>query len=192
MPILEAQTKSTNMPLSSTKSSECVDDISVRSKLEIESDSESTLETENKTHSSESFNEMRDEIQTDTEVKAFPCSHCAKAFRDKNSFTRHMKTHAVSFLSQPEDPFLCAECNKGFSKKAELRRHMVVHSGEKHFQCGECDKSFTCGSNLSRHKRLHDVVEKSFSCQLCEKDFREESALLKHGKTHTNKKSFFL
>ncbi|XP_054466121.1 zinc finger and SCAN domain-containing protein 2-like [Anoplopoma fimbria] len=114
------------------------------------------------------------------------CDTCAKEFKFKSNFYRHLKTHTGEKLHS------CNVCGKRFSQKATLKLHMKIHTGEnmKPYSCKTCGKDFRRNSNLVVHMRTH-TGEKPYSCETCGKDFRHSSVLLVHTRrAHKGEKPF--
>ncbi|NXN95073.1 ZSC29 protein, partial [Rhinopomastus cyanomelas] len=64
---------------------------------------------------------------TPTGEKTYPCSDCAKSFRDSYIHHRLVRTG--------EKPYMCSDCGKSFSQSSHLTQHMHTHTGEKPYCC---------------------------------------------------------
>ncbi|XP_058828584.1 zinc finger protein 728-like [Topomyia yanbarensis] len=115
-------------------------------------------------------------------VKPFSCSVCGKAIKYKHGLKEHMITHS------DKRPHKCTICSKDFNRYSILKRHMVIHSGEKHYECEICGKKFSQGGHLSRHMAVH-TGKYPYECDICGKGFLLNPVLVKHRLSHTDEGS---
>ncbi|XP_030001596.1 zinc finger protein 709-like [Sphaeramia orbicularis] len=144
------------------------------------------------------------------------CPVCDKQFKDKASFTSHIKSHKT-IPSSPQC-LICAECGKVFGRMYHLKRHIATHrkatNGE-FFTCPKCEKIYAFQEDLIKHLEIHvkesngvcpkckktfttpqeleahmEVHEKSYTCNTCGKKFKVEYALRKHELGHENEQYY--
>ncbi|KAL4230127.1 hypothetical protein ACF0H5_010512 [Mactra antiquata] len=144
------------------------------------------------------------------------CDECEKVFKNKKTFTTHLKTHnqfkEISSVKngtveksdgyKNKNPcnvkntsekrmFLCQKCGKSMSTKQSLIEHINAHLGIKPYQCSECGKAFSYEAALRDHRHTHNDI-KQYVCQYpkCEKAFRQRSSLRAHEKIHEETKQY--
>lgn len=144
------------------------------------------------------------------------CPVCDKHFKEKASFTSHVKSHKT-IPSSPQC-LVCAECGKVFGRMYHLKRHIATHrkatNGE-YFTCPKCEKIYAFQEDLIKHLEIHvkesngmcpkckktfttpqeleahmEVHEKSYTCNTCGKKFKVEYALRKHELGHENEQYY--
>lgn len=104
-----------------------------------------------KTFSLGKLNNIHKLIHSD--VKAFSCSVCQKAFKNSKQLRNHKITHKER---SKKSVHLCEVCNKTFFNKRQLRVHMDgVHKKIKPFLCNYCGYKGASKSALKMHIRQH-------------------------------------
>lgn len=144
--------------------------------------------------------------------RPFKCTHCGKAFRDKDKLDQHLRVHGreayafschictKSFMSDSslEDHLLlhtenrsysCLLCPESFEKLDLLKDHVEVHAVDGCFRCPSCKKTFTDFIQLKKHIRCFHS-EKIFQCPNCEKAFCRPDKLRLHMLRHSDRKDF--
>ena len=61
-------------------------------------------------------------LKTHLLIKDFVCTHCGKAFIQKNTLTIHMNT-----VHYKLKPYNCHECGKTFGQSGDMSRHIKIH-----------------------------------------------------------------
>ncbi|XP_025089767.1 zinc finger and BTB domain-containing protein 49-like isoform X2 [Pomacea canaliculata] len=106
------------------------------------------------------------------------CQLCYKAFADKKSLGKHMRTHS-------QNGFSCSSCNKRYSTRSHLLGHMRLHSStHSPFACDYCRHPFSSYCALKVHMRGHKGA-RPFSCPTCGQHFAKNIHLKRHISTHT-------
>ncbi|XP_060929291.1 PR domain zinc finger protein 10 isoform X1 [Limanda limanda] len=144
--------------------------------------------------------------------RPFKCTHCGKAFRDKDKLEQHLRVHgrdaytftchicSKSFMSDSalEDHLLvhtenrtyaCLLCQDTFEKLDLLKDHIVVHAVDGCFTCPSCKKKFTDFIQVKKHIRCFHS-EKIFQCPHCDKAFCRPDKLRLHMLRHSDRKDF--
>lgn len=104
-----------------------------------------------KTFSLGKLNNIHKPIHSD--LKAFSCDVCGKAFKNSKQLRNHKLTHKEK--SQKE-LFYCEVCNKPFFDRRQLKVHMDgVHKKIKPFLCSYCGYKGASKSALKMHSRQH-------------------------------------
>ena len=130
-----------------------------------------------------------------SENRPYPCSHCKRAFRTKESLKQHNKALHSSELT-------CDTCRKSFPGLCALEDHKrakahcycpiciiffkseskaVTHFDTLHasqFRCCDCERDFPNEDALEQH--LNNKVHRRIPCQVCEQDFGSKLALDRH------------
>uniref|UniRef100_A0A672ZL60 C2H2-type domain-containing protein n=1 Tax=Sphaeramia orbicularis TaxID=375764 RepID=A0A672ZL60_9TELE len=101
------------------------------------------------------------------------CPVCDKQFKDKASFTSHIKSHKT-IPSSPQC-LICAECGKVFGRMYHLKRHIS--------KCPHCDAVFLKLTALKYHLRTH-TEERPYQCTCCIETFEEKGDLEQHRLKH--------
>ncbi|XP_071768627.1 PR domain zinc finger protein 10 [Centroberyx gerrardi] len=144
--------------------------------------------------------------------RPFKCTHCGKAFRDKDKLDQHLRVHgheayafschicSKSFLSDSalEDhlvlhtehrSYSCLLCPETFERLDLLKDHVGVHAVNGYFTCPSCKKAFTDFIQVKKHIRCFHS-EKIFQCPDCEKAFCRPDKLRLHMLRHSDRKDF--
>lgn len=88
-----------------------------------------------------------------SEVKAFACDMCDKAFKNSKQLRNHKLTHKEKSQKAVHS---CEVCNKTFFDRRQLRVHMDgVHKKIKPFLCSYCGYKGASKSALKMHSRQH-------------------------------------
>ncbi|XP_055850025.1 transcription factor Ouib-like [Episyrphus balteatus] len=111
------------------------------------------------------------------------CNICGNLFRNKATFSYHMKLH------RNDKKYVCEICSKRFMQTCELRAHIRVHTGEKPYNCSYCDRKFRDRSGVTRHERTH-TNERPYGCTICGAHFSYSATLKKHERVHTGEKPY--
>jgi len=124
--------------------------------------------------------------------KPYPCKHCPKTFKRKDTAETHMKIHAKN----SEKLHRCENCGKGFAQLGNQRRHQI-HCATLPFECKFCPyrKRFLLRQSLLRHLRrehgdvkgdhFENLGDTPFFCKKCKRNFASARGLEHH---ETNKK----
>ncbi|XP_034024388.1 PR domain zinc finger protein 10 [Thalassophryne amazonica] len=116
--------------------------------------------------------------------RPFKCTHCGKAFREKDKLDQHLLVH-----SREAYAFSCHMCGKGFSSDSALEDHLLLHSELRTYSCLLCPESFEKLDLLKEHVGVH-AVDGSFSCPSCEKTFPDFIQVKKHIRCFHSEKLF--
>ena len=83
--------------------------------------------------------------------KILYCGDCSRAFINKTTYKRHVRSHSTKGVT-------CKECGKSFAYQSQLNTHSAVHSNTR-FKCDreKCDKSFKNIGDLTRHLKQHNA-----------------------------------
>ena len=117
-------------------------------------------------------------VNSSSERKPYPCSHCKRAFRTEESLTQHF---GDSHSDLPRKP--CSHCKRAFRTDESLRQHFEASHSDFPRKvsgpiCDTCKKSFAGHDDLEQHQRT--VHASQFRCCDCEQDFISEQALDQH------------
>ena len=108
--------------------------------------------------------------------KILYCGECSRAFNNKTTYNRHVRSHSTKGVS-------CNDCGKKFAYQSQLNTHSAVHSNVK-FECDldNCDKKFKNKGDLVRHLKQHSAPKhKCPDCDYENADIRNfESHRLYH------------
>ncbi|KAL0972690.1 hypothetical protein UPYG_G00193530 [Umbra pygmaea] len=115
--------------------------------------------------------------------RPFKCTHCGKAFRDKDKLEIHLRVHG-------RDAYLsCNHCNKGFLSHGALEDHLLLHSEHRAYSCLFCTSNFDRLDLLKEHVGVH-AVNGCFSCPSCKKVFTDFKQVKKHVRSFHSEKVF--
>uniref|UniRef100_A0A6Q2X6A9 PR domain zinc finger protein 10 n=1 Tax=Esox lucius TaxID=8010 RepID=A0A6Q2X6A9_ESOLU len=115
--------------------------------------------------------------------RPFKCTHCGKAFRDKDKLEIHLRVHG-------RDAYLsCNHCNKGFLSHGALEDHLLLHSEHRAYSCLFCTSTFDRLDLLKEHVGVH-AVDGCFSCPSCKKIFTDFKQVKKHVRSFHSEKIF--
>ncbi len=135
-------------------------------------------------HGDESFTPAKKKDKKPQRVeKKYPCTYCAKLFKDASHRKRHERIHTG------EKPYPCAHCRKTFREASHRKKHERIHTGEKPYDCRYCGQAFSQSSNLKTHLKLH-TGEKPYQCTTCQKAFAQMGTLRGHMRIHTGEKPY--
>lgn len=85
-------------------------------------------------------------LLTHSDVRAFQCPFCPKAFKTHVQLSGHKNSHLK--------PFACTECNRPFSTLFAVKAHMESHKKSTHslkHSCAQCGASYTRAFALKNH-----------------------------------------
>lgn len=99
--------------------------------------------------------------------RPFKCTHCGKAFRDKDKLDQHLRVHGRDAYN-----FSCHICNKSFMSDSALEDHLLMHTDNRSFSCVLCPETFERLDLLKEHVGVH-AVDGCFTCPLCKKMFTD-------------------
>ncbi|KAF3693265.1 PR domain zinc finger protein 10 [Channa argus] len=99
--------------------------------------------------------------------RPFKCSHCGKAFRDKDKLDQHLRVHGWDAYT-----FSCHICSKSFMSDSALEDHLLVHTENRSYPCHLCSESFEKLDLLKDHVGVH-AVDGCFTCPSCKKTFTD-------------------
>ncbi|XP_063907930.1 oocyte zinc finger protein XlCOF6-like [Zophobas morio] len=124
-----------------------------------------------------------------SDVRAFVCPVCKKAFKNSKQLANHKMTHKTKKEIEKLKT-TCEVCSKSFSDKRQLRIHMsVVHEKIKPFLCSYCGYKGSTRSSLKMHIRQH-TGEKPFTCDSCSYATSDHNSLRRHKWRHTGEKPY--
>ncbi|CAL1571017.1 unnamed protein product [Knipowitschia caucasica] len=116
--------------------------------------------------------------------RPFKCSHCGKAFRDKDKLDQHLRVHGRDAYAFP-----CHICTKSFMSDTALDEHLLVHMENRSYSCLLCPESFEKLDGLKDHVGVH-AVDGYFTCPSCKKTFIDFIQLKKHSRCFHSEKIF--
>jgi uncharacterized C2H2 Zn-finger protein len=101
------------------------------------------------------------------------CDMCAKIFKTKVAFDKHMNLHLG--LTTPK--IQCHICEKWFTDNVCLKLHIRTQHLEmgQEFFCNVCGKKAPNSNALKRHKEIH--LEEKHQCTFCDRKFKRPVAL---------------
>lgn len=116
--------------------------------------------------------------------RPFKCSHCGKAFREKDKLEQHLRVHGREAYT-----FSCHICTKSFMSDSALEEHLLVHTENRSYTCLLCPESFDKLDLLKDHIGVH-AVDGTFTCPSCKKTFMDFIQLKKHIRCFHSEKVF--
>lgn len=99
--------------------------------------------------------------------RPFKCTHCGKAFRDKDKLDQHLRVHGRDAYS-----LSCHICSKSFISDSALEDHLLVHTDSRSYSCILCPETFEKLEMLKDHVGVH-AVDGCFGCPICKKTFTD-------------------
>lgn len=99
--------------------------------------------------------------------RPFKCTHCGKAFRDKDKLDQHLRVHGRDAYT-----FSCHICNKSFTSDNALEDHLLIHTDSRTYFCILCPETFEKLDLLKDHVGVH-AVDGCFTCPVCKKTFTD-------------------
>ena len=116
-----------------------------------------------------------------SDLRPFPCEHCAYRAKQKNVLKHHVLTKHTLIR-----PFHCQHCP--YQCKAKFLLH--IHMRSKHqegplmvLECAMCEYTTCYPGNLQLHMRTHRL--RSFACNLCDYRTRQNASLRLHMELHS-------
>ncbi|KAJ0021899.1 hypothetical protein NQD34_009389 [Periophthalmus magnuspinnatus] len=116
--------------------------------------------------------------------RPFKCTHCGKAFRDKDKLDQHLRVHGREAYT-----FSCHICTKSFMTDSALEDHLLVHTENRSYTCLLCPEIFEKLDLLKDHVGVH-AVDGCFTCPSCKKTFNDFIQLKKHIRCFHSEKVF--
>lgn len=116
--------------------------------------------------------------------RPFKCTHCGKAFRDKDKLEQHLRVHGREAYA-----FSCHICTKSFMSDSALEDHLLLHTENRSYSCLLCPESFEKLDMLKDHVGVH-AVDGCFTCPSCIKTFTDFIQLKKHIRCFHSEKIF--
>uniref|UniRef100_A0A3Q1HWS2 PR domain zinc finger protein 10 n=1 Tax=Anabas testudineus TaxID=64144 RepID=A0A3Q1HWS2_ANATE len=116
--------------------------------------------------------------------RPFKCTHCGKAFRDKEKLDQHLRVHGRDAYT-----FSCHICSKSFMSDSALEDHILVHTENRSYSCLLCSEAFERLDLLKDHVGVH-AVDGFFTCPSCKKTFTDFIQMKKHIRCFHSEKIF--
>ncbi|KAM6973743.1 PR domain zinc finger protein 10 [Aplochiton taeniatus] len=116
--------------------------------------------------------------------RPFKCTHCGKAFREKDKLEQHLRVHGREAYS-----FSCHVCPKSFLSDNALEDHLVLHSEHRSYACIFCEGTFEKLELLKEHVGTH-AVDGCYTCPSCRKTFNDFIQVKKHVRCFHSEKIF--
>ncbi|XP_056139182.1 PR domain zinc finger protein 10 [Lampris incognitus] len=116
--------------------------------------------------------------------RPFKCTHCGKAFRDKEKLDQHLRVHGRDAYT-----FACHICSKSFLTDSALEDHLVLHTEHRTYSCLLCPETFEKLDLLKDHVGVH-AVDGCFTCPSCKKTFNDFIQVKKHIRCFHSEKIF--
>ncbi|XP_062553372.1 transcription factor grauzone-like [Armigeres subalbatus] len=138
------------------------------------------------------------------------CDVCARVFRTKQCFDKHVKMHLGTFEAErvqcqlclawltnkyclrqhmrrihtsAEEVVSCGICGRVQRNQVMLRHHMTRAHGESRFECDVCFKKFKRPHHMREHKAIHHTGEDLYGCDYCPERFNNKNKQCLHRKT---------
>eukprot|EP00066_Takifugu_rubripes_P017652 XP_011606918.1 PREDICTED: PR domain zinc finger protein 10 isoform X2 [Takifugu rubripes] len=116
--------------------------------------------------------------------RPFKCTHCGKAFRDKDRLDQHLRVHGRDAYT-----LSCHICSKSFISDSALEDHLLVHTDSRSYSCILCPETFEKLEMLKDHVGVH-AVDGCFGCPICKKTFTDFMQVKKHMRCFHSEKIF--
>ncbi|KAM4566409.1 PR domain zinc finger protein 10 isoform 1-T4 [Odontesthes bonariensis] len=116
--------------------------------------------------------------------RPFKCTHCGKAFREKDKLDQHLRVHGRDAYA-----FSCHICSKSFVSDSALEEHLLVHTENRSYSCLLCPETFERLELLKDHVEVHSV-DGCFTCPSCKKTFSDFIQVKKHIRCFHSEKIF--
>ncbi|XP_035010723.1 PR domain zinc finger protein 10 isoform X1 [Hippoglossus stenolepis] len=116
--------------------------------------------------------------------RPFKCTHCGKAFRDKDKLDQHLRVHGRDAYT-----FTCHICSKSFMSDSALEDHLLVHTENRSYACLLCQDTFEKLDLLKDHIGVH-AVDGCYTCPSCKKKFTDFIQVKKHIRCFHSEKIF--
>uniref|UniRef100_A0A4W6CJ00 PR domain zinc finger protein 10 n=1 Tax=Lates calcarifer TaxID=8187 RepID=A0A4W6CJ00_LATCA len=116
--------------------------------------------------------------------RPFKCTHCGKAFRDKDKLDQHLRVHGRDAYA-----FSCHICSKSFMSDSALEDHLLVHTENRSYSCLLCPETFERLDLLKDHVGVH-AVNGCYACPSCKKTFTDFIQVKKHIRCFHSEKIF--
>uniref|UniRef100_A0A3Q3FY88 PR domain zinc finger protein 10 n=1 Tax=Labrus bergylta TaxID=56723 RepID=A0A3Q3FY88_9LABR len=116
--------------------------------------------------------------------RPFKCTHCGKAFREKDKLEQHLRVHSRDVYA-----FSCHICSKSFMSDGALEDHLLVHTENRSYSCLLCPEAFERLDLLKDHVGIH-AVDGCFTCPSCKKTFTDFIQVKKHIRCFHSEKIF--
>lgn len=101
----------------------------------------------------------------------FPCTICAKEFKNKSLLARHHKN-----VHLQKSKLTCKICKKQFCTHDTLKRHnQMVHSNDSKVTCTICNKQLKHKFCLKEHMKNLHADNPKIICKICNKQFWKKS-----------------
>ncbi|CAL8363642.1 unnamed protein product [Merluccius merluccius] len=117
--------------------------------------------------------------------RPFKCTHCGKAFRDKDKLEQHLRVHGRDAYA-----FACHLCTKSFLTDAALEDHLLLHMENRSYACLLCPDAFEKLDLLKEHVGVHAGPDGCFTCPSCKKTFSDFLQVKKHIRCFHSEKIF--
>lgn len=138
------------------------------------------------------------------------CDVCARVFRSKPCFDKHVKMHLGTFEvervqctlclawltnkyclrqhmrrihTNADEVVSCEICGRAQRNQVMLRHHMTRAHGESRFECDVCFKKFKRPHHMREHKAIHHTGEDLYGCDYCPERFNNKNKQCLHRKT---------
>uniref|UniRef100_A0A3Q1EG72 PR domain zinc finger protein 10 n=1 Tax=Acanthochromis polyacanthus TaxID=80966 RepID=A0A3Q1EG72_9TELE len=116
--------------------------------------------------------------------RPFKCTHCGKAFRDKDKLEQHLRVHGRDAYA-----FSCHICSKSFMSDSALEDHLLLHTENRSYSCLLCPETFERLDLLKDHVGVH-AIDGCFTCPSCKKTFTDFIQVKKHVRCFHSEKIF--